>query len=127
MEKQIIKTNGAPAPIGPYNQATRFGNLVFISGQIAIDPNSGELKIDNLQEETELVMNNLKAVLAEAGMDFSNILKSTIFVTDMKDYAEVNRLYGQYFEGMEAPAREVVQVAALPRSVHVEISAIAGK
>lgn len=127
MEKRIIKTTHAPAPIGPYNQAVAFGNLLFASGQIAIDPQSGEMKTDNLTEETEQVMANLKAVLEAAEMDFSNVLKTTIFLTDMGKFSQINEIYGKYFKNEVAPARETVQVAALPKGVHVEISVIAGK
>jgi 2-iminobutanoate/2-iminopropanoate deaminase len=124
MEKQIITTAAAPAPIGPYNQAVKTGNMVFISGQICIDPSSGELKNKDLREETHQVMHNLKAILQEAGMDFSNVAKTTIFLTDMNRFAEVNEVYGKYFDG-NFPARETVQVSALPKFVNVEISMIA--
>ncbi|RYZ19702.1 MAG: RidA family protein [Chitinophagaceae bacterium] len=124
MEKQIINTNSAPAPIGPYNQAVRTGNLLFISGQICLDPATGQLKNTDLQEETHQVMNNLKAILQEAGGSFSSVVKTTIFLTDMNRFSEVNDIYGKYFT--EAfPARETVQVSALPRFVNVEISMIA--
>lgn len=124
MEKKIIQTGNAPAPIGPYNQAIRTGNLLFISGQICIDPASGELKKKDLQEETHQVMHNLKAILREAGMQFSNVVKTTIFLTDMNRFADINEIYGKYFDG-NFPARETVQVSALPRFVNVEISMIA--
>jgi len=127
MEKEIINTNLAPAPIGPYNQAVAFGNFLFVSGQIALDVRTRELKIDDLEAETELVMANLKAILSEAEMDFSNVLKSTIFLTDMGDFSTVNSIYGKYFTTENAPARETVQVAALPKGVHVEISVIAAR
>lgn len=127
MGKEIINTNLAPAPIGPYNQAVSFGNFLFVSGQIALDVRTGELKIDDLEAETELVMANLKAILSEAEMDFSNVLKSTIFLTNMGDFATVNSIYGKYFTTDNAPARETVQVAALPKGVHVEISVIAAR
>jgi len=126
MTKTIIKTTQAPAPIGPYNQAVQTGNLLFISGQICIDPASGELKKKDLQEETHQVMHNLKAILKEAGMHFSNVVKTTIFLTDMHRFTEVNEVYGKYFEG-DFPARETVQVSALPKFVNVEISMIASK
>lgn len=126
MTKTIIKTAQAPAPIGPYNQAVQTGNLLFISGQICIDPASGELKKKDLQEETHQVMHNLKAILKEAGMHFSNVVKTTIFLTDMHRFTEVNEVYGKYFEG-DFPARETVQVSALPKFVNVEISMIASK
>ncbi len=126
MEKKIIRTNNAPAPIGPYNQAVSFGNLLFVSGQIALDPITGNLVQDDIKTETTLVMNNLAAILKEAGMDFSNVLKSTIFLMDMQQFGAVNEVYGSYFT-TEPPARETVQVAGLPRGVNVEISVIAGK
>jgi 2-iminobutanoate/2-iminopropanoate deaminase len=126
MEKQIINTNSAPAPIGPYNQATLANNLLFISGQICIDPSTGNLKNRDLQEETHQVMQNLKNILQEAGMDFSNVMKTTIFLTDMNRFSEVNEIYGKYFQG-DFPARETVQVSALPKFVNVEISMIALK
>ena len=126
MEKKIIRTDNAPAPIGPYSQAIQFGNMLFISGQIAIDPRTGTLVQDDIKIETHQVMSNLKAILQEAGMDFGNVLKSTIFLMDMGQFAEVNEVYGSYL-GEGAPARETVQVAGLPKGVKVEISMIAGK
>jgi 2-iminobutanoate/2-iminopropanoate deaminase len=125
MEKQIITTSQAPAPIGPYNQAVRYGDLLFVSGQVCIDPPTGQLKNKDLQEEVHQVMHNLKAILQEAGMSFGNVLKTTIFLTDMNRFSEVNEIYGRYFEG-NFPARETVQVSALPRFVNVEISVVAG-
>jgi 2-iminobutanoate/2-iminopropanoate deaminase len=126
MDKNIINTSLAPAPIGPYNQAIVSGNLMFISGQICIDPTTGALKQNDLQEETHQVMSNLKAILTAAGMDFSNVVKTTIFLTDMHRFTEVNEVYGKYFDG-NYPARETVQVSALPKFVNVEISMIAVK
>ncbi|WP_243630191.1 RidA family protein [Taibaiella soli] len=126
MEKKIIRTDNAPAPIGPYNQAVQFGNMLFVSGQIALDAVSGELIQGDIQTETKKVMENLKAILTEAGMDFSNVLKSTIFLMDMGQFAQVNEVYGSYF-GEDAPARETVQVAGLPKGVKVEISVVAAK
>ena len=126
MEKKIIRTDNAPAPIGPYNQAVQFGNMLFISGQIPLDPATGNLVMDNIQAETKLVMNNLQAILTEAGMDFSNVIKTTIFLTDMGQFAQVNEVYGSYFTE-NPPARETVQVSGLPKGVNVEISMIAGK
>ncbi len=126
MTKTIINTPGAPAPIGPYNQAILTGNMLFISGQVCIDPTTGELKNKDIQEETHQVMQNLKAVLHAAGMDFNNVIKTTIFITDMNRFAEVNEVYGKYFEG-EFPARETVQVSARPKFVNVEISMVAVK
>ena len=126
MEKQIIDTNGAPAPIGPYNQAVLCGNLLFISGQICIDPITGHLKNRDVQEETHQAMQNIRAILHEAGMNFSNVVKTTIFITNMNQFSEINEIYGKYFHG-DFPARETVQVAALPRAANVEISMIAAK
>ena len=126
MNKTIINTPDAPAPIGPYNQAVLSGNTVFISGQICIDPVSGQLKNKDLQEETHQVMHNLKAILSAAGMDFSNVVKTTIFITDMNRFSEMNEVYGKYFTS-DFPARETVQVSALPKFVNVEISMIAIK
>jgi 2-iminobutanoate/2-iminopropanoate deaminase len=126
MAKKIIITKNAPAPIGPYNQAILAGSTLYISGQICIDPASGNLKHKDLQEETHQVMQNLKAILQEAGMNFSNVIKTTIFLTDMHRFGEVNEIYGKYFEG-DFPARETVQVSALPKFVNVEISMIAAQ
>lgn len=124
MSKQIIITPNAPAPIGPYNQATLSGNMLFISGQICIDPVSGELKNKDIQEEAHQVMKNLKAILAAAEMNFGHVLKTTIFITDMHQFGAVDEVYGKYFEN-DFPARETVQVSALPKFVNVEISMIA--
>ncbi|RYD59547.1 MAG: RidA family protein [Sphingobacteriales bacterium] len=126
MEKKIIRTDNAPAPIGPYSQAVQFGNMLFVSGQIALNPSSGQLEMADIQSETKLVMENLKAILTEAGMDFSNVLKSTIFLMDMGQFAQVNEVYGGYFQ-QNPPARETVQVAGLPKGVNVEISVVAAK
>lgn len=123
--KKIIKTANAPAPIGPYNQAVLTGNMLFISGQIAINPKTGELETANLKEETTLVMENLKAILSEAGLTFENVIKTSIFISDMNNFAEINEVYGKYFNAATAPARETVEVANLPKFVNVEISAIA--
>ena len=122
--KQIIKTTNAPAPIGPYSQAVKAGNFLFVSGQVAINPESGELNIGNIEEETHQVMRNLKAVLLEAGLTFDHVIKSTIFLSDMGTFAQVNEVYGQYFTA-DFPARETVQVSVLPKNVNVEISVIA--
>ena len=124
MNKEIIQTTGAPAPIGPYSQAVKTGNLLFVSGQIAIVPSTGELAIANIQEETIQVMKNLKAVLLEAGMDFTNIVKTTIFLSDMNLFTAVNEIYAGYFDG-GFPARETLAVKGLPKNVNVEISVIA--
>jgi len=124
MEKQIINAQYAPAPIGPYNQAVRTGNLLFVSGQIPLDPATGNIISSSIQDETQKVMENLEAILKEAGLSFGNIVKSTIFITDMGQFAQINEVYGRYFPE-QAPARECVQVAALPKGVNVEISVIA--
>jgi len=124
MGKSIIKTTSAPAPIGPYNQAVLTGNMLFISGQICIDPTTGDLKNKDIQEETHQVMHNLKAILQKAGMDFGHVVKTTIFITDMQQFGVINEAYGKYFKG-DFPARETVQVSALPKFVNVEISMIA--
>jgi 2-iminobutanoate/2-iminopropanoate deaminase len=124
MERQIINTTTAPAPIGPYNQAILSGNMLFISGQVCIDPATGLLKNKDVQEETHQVMHNLKAILQAAGMNFNHVVKTTIFITDMNRFAEINEVYGKYFTA-EFPARETVQVSALPKFVNVEISMIA--
>lgn len=126
MEKKIINTKNAPAPIGPYNQAIMVDNTLYISGQVCIDPSSGNLKNKDVQEETHQVMKNLKVILQEAGMSFTNVVKTTIFITDMNRFSEINEIYGKYFDG-DFPARETVQVSALPKFVNVEISMIAVK
>jgi len=126
MDKTVINTSNAPAPIGPYNQAVLTGNILFISGQICIDPATGQLKNKDLLEETHQVMNNLRSILREAGMTFDNVVKTTIFLTDMNRFSEVNEIYGKYFSD-NFPARETVQVSALPKFVNVEISMIAVK
>jgi 2-iminobutanoate/2-iminopropanoate deaminase len=126
MEKKIINTSAAPAPIGPYNQATQFGNMLFVSGQIPMDPATGEIVTSGIQDETRKVLENVQAILTEAGMDFTHVLKSTIFITDMAQFAQINEVYAQFFTANE-PARETVQVAGLPRGVNVEISVIAAK
>ncbi len=125
--KKIIFTDKAPAPIGPYNQAVQFGNQLFTSGQIAIDPSTGHLKLKNVSEQTEQVMLNLQAVLEAAGFDFSDVVKTTIFLTDMDDFATVNGVYETFFNEDTAPARETVAVKGLPKGVDVEISMIAFK
>lgn len=125
MDKKIIKTKNAPAPIGPYNQAVMCNGLLFVSGQIALVPATGELKTDDIVTETKQVMDNLKAILQEAGMGFSNVIKTTIFLMDMGQFTKVNEVYGSYFDA-DYPARETVQVAGLPKGVNVEISVIAG-
>ena len=124
MEKQIIKTTGAPAPIGPYNQAVKAGKMLFISGQVAIIPGTETLVTENITEETIQVMKNLQAILTEAGTNFGNVVKTTIFLSDMSLFAAVNEIYGQFFTG-DYPARETVAVKGLPKNVNVEISMIA--
>ena len=126
MEKKIICTKNAPAPIGPYSQAVAYGDILFISGQVALDPSNGDLVTGNIQDETLRVMENLKGILEEAGLGFSNVLKTTIFLMDLKQFGAVNEVYGRYFE-TNPPARETVQIAGLPRGVNVEISMVAGK
>jgi len=127
MMKKIIKTDKAPAPIGPYNQAVLTGNMLYISGQIALNPETNELETEELQKETTRVMENLKAILNEAEMDFENVIKTSIFISDMNNFAKINEVYGSYFNSETAPARETVEVANLPKFVNVEISAIAVK
>ncbi len=126
MERKIIITPDAPSPIGPYNQAVLAGDTLYISGQICIDPKTGELRKKDIQEETHQVMRNLKAILVASYMGFNHVVKTTIFITDMNKFSEINEVYGKYFDG-DFPARETVQVAALPRFVNVEISMIAVK
>ena len=126
MSKTIIKTTLAPDPIGPYNQAVLAGDMLYISGQICIDPATKKKKKKDIQEETHQVMHNLKAILSEAGMNFSNVIKTSIFIMDMHQFVSINEVYGKYFES-DFPARETVQVSALPKFVNVEISMIAMK
>ncbi len=123
--KKIIFTKNAPAPIGPYSQSTMVGNTLYTSGQIAINPLNGELVTSNIEEETKQVMENLKAVLTEANMTFEHVFKTTIFISDMKNFAKINTVYAKYFNAETAPARETVEVANLPKYVNVEISVIA--
>jgi 2-iminobutanoate/2-iminopropanoate deaminase len=124
MDKVIIKTNLAPAPIGPYNQAVKAGNMLFVSGQIALNPSNGELINATVAEEATQVMKNIAAILNEAGANFSNIVKTTIFLSDMSLFAEVNEIYGSYFTA-DYPARETVAVKGLPKNVNIEISVTA--
>jgi 2-iminobutanoate/2-iminopropanoate deaminase len=126
MSKQVIQSTNAPDPIGPYSQAVFAGNILFISGQIALKPGTGELDISDVNTETHQVMHNLKAILSEAGLDFSNVVKTTIFLSDMSLFSEVNEVYGKYFDG-DFPARETVAVKGLPKNVNVEISMIAAR
>lgn len=123
--KTIINTPNAPAPIGPYNQAVLIDNTLYASGQIALNPKTMELVTDNIQNETQQVMQNIEQVLKAASMDFGHVVKASIFISDMNDFAAINEVYGNYFDEATAPARETVQVAALPKHVNVEISVIA--
>ena len=124
MEKKIINTPNAPAPIGPYNQAVQWGNFLYVSGQIAINPKTGDLETGNIETETSRVMENLMAILHEAQMNLNNVVKTTIFLSDMALFAQVNEVYGRYFTG-DYPARETVAVKGLPKGVNVEISVVA--
>ena len=123
--KEIIKTKNAPAPIGPYNQAIKARNTLYISGQIPLIPSTMEVFSGTIKEETELVMQSLKSILKEAGMTFENVVKTTIFIDDMNNFQHVNEVYGNYFKDASAPARETVAVKTLPKSVRIEISMIA--
>ncbi|HAT69042.1 MAG TPA: reactive intermediate/imine deaminase [Flavobacteriaceae bacterium] len=123
--KTIITTDKAPQPIGPYNQAVLNNGMLYTSGQIALDPKTGQLHLEDISSETKLVMENLKAVLEAAEMSFANVIKSTIFISDMGNFGKINDVYGSYFDDATAPARETVQVARLPKDVNVEISVIA--
>lgn len=124
--KKIINTTNAPAPIGPYNQAVLLNGVLYTSGQIAINPATNELVIDEIKKETKMVMENLKSVLAAADMTMEDVVKTTIFISDMNNFATINEVYGSYFTS-NFPARETVEVACLPKNVNVEISAIASK
>jgi len=127
--KKVITSAGAPTPIGPYSHANMVpasGNMLFVSGQVAKDAKTGELTLDDISKETHKVMGNVKAILSDAGMDFTNVVKTTIFLTDMNNFSKVNEAYGSYFNG-NYPARETVQVSRLPLDVNVEISVIAVK
>ena len=123
--KKIYNTNKAPKPLGPYNQAIMANNMLFTSGQIAINPKTNNLVLNNIIDETKQVMENLKAVLKSANLDFSNVVKTSIFISSMADFNEINSVYGSYFNEENAPARETVQVAKLPKGVNIEISMIA--
>jgi len=125
--KKIIKTAKAPAPIGPYNQAILAGDTLYTSGQIAINPKTGEMVLEDIHAETKQVMENLRGVLEAVEMNFENVIKSSIFISDMKNFVKINEVYGLYFNDETAPARETVEVANLPRYVNVEISLIAKK
>jgi 2-iminobutanoate/2-iminopropanoate deaminase len=123
--KQIIQTTKAPAPIGAYNQATTHNGTLYMSGQIALHPETGELVLGNIEDETHRVMQNIQGILEAAGLTFEDVLKCSVFVSDINMFARINAVYGQYFNEATAPARELVQVANLPRFVNVEISVIA--
>ncbi len=125
--KTVITTKNAPSPIGPYNQAILTGNTLYTSGQIAINPETNILVLDDIKTETKQVMQNLKAVLEAASMTFEHVIKSSIFISNMDDFRIINEVYGSYFDDENAPARETVQVARLPKNVNVEISVIAIK
>lgn len=125
--KKIIETSNAPAPIGPYSQAVLFDDTLYTSGQIALDPATGELVSGDIQQETKQVMLNLSAVLEAAGMTFENVLKTSIFIKNMDDFQQINTVYGSFFDEATAPARETVEVARLPKDVNVEISLLARK
>ena len=126
MEKKIINTSAAPAPIGPYSQAIQVGSLLFVSGQIAINPATGNIDATDIISETHQAMHNVKSILAEAQMDFNSVIKTTIFLSDMSLFASVNEVYGKYFQG-DFPARETVAVKGLPKNVNVEISVVAAR
>lgn len=123
--KKIINTDQAPAPVGPYNQSVRAGDILFCSGQIAIDPATGGLVQESIEAETHQVMKNIQALLAAAGLSFENVVKSSVFVSDMHNYSRINAVYAEYFNEDTAPARELVEVANLPKFVNIEISVIA--
>ena len=125
--KKIITTSQAPAPIGPYNQAVLSGNTLYTSGQIALNPVTMKLVLDDIKTETKQVMENMKAVLGAATMTFENVVKTSIFISDMNNFSQINEVYGEYFNKATAPARETVEVANLPKFVNVEISMIAVK
>lgn len=127
MKKEIITTLNAPAPIGPYNQAVKAGNTLYISGQIPLIANTMDVFSGTIKEETQLVMENLQSILDTAGMNFENVVKSSIFIDNMENFGEVNQVYGAYFDNDTAPARETVAVKTLPKSVRIEISMIAVK
>lgn len=125
MNKQIIHTDNAPQPIGPYNQAILTNDMLYASGQIAIDPMSGKLVLTSIEDETHQVMKNIEAILNNANMSFENIVKCTIFIKDMRQFTQINTVYATYFNEKTAPARETVEVSRLPKDVNIEISFIA--
>lgn len=124
MSKEIIKISGAPAPIGPYSQGVKLNGTLYLSGQIALDPKTGELKMGSIEEQTHQVMQNIKALLDEAGMGWNNVIKASIFISDMDNFGKINEVYASYFES-DFPARETIEVSRLPKDVDVEISIIA--
>lgn len=126
VDRQLVKTDLAPAAIGPYSQAVMAGNTLYCSGQIPIDPKTGHMVTNSIEDETERVLLNLEGVLTAAGMSLGNVVSCRVYMTDINDYAQINEVYGRFF-GANAPAREAVQVCALPRNAHVEISAVAVK
>lgn len=126
MSKKIITSKNAPAPIGPYSHGVLIGNTLYVSGQVGKDPVTGELMLSDIKKETTRVMENVKGILTDAGMDFTNVVKTTIFLTNLDNFAAVNEVYGSYFTG-DYPARETVQVSRLPLNVNVEISVVAVK
>lgn len=126
MKKKIVNTKNAPQPIGPYNQAVSFGNLLFISGQIALGPDGYSLVNGSIEEETHQVMKNIKAILEEAEMELEDVIKISIFMKDLSLFARVNESYGSYFTKDNAPARETVEVSRLPKDANIEVSIIAG-
>ena len=123
--KQLVNTPNAPLPIGPYNQAVAYNGLLFVSGQIAIDPPPGDLVLDNIEAETHQVLQNVKAIVEAAGSSLEKVLKASVFVKDMNLFGRINVVYGEYFKPEFAPARELVQVSELPKFVNIEISVIA--
>lgn len=125
--KKIIKTEKAPLPVGPYSQAVMIDNTLYVSGQVGFNINSNELIITNIEDETDQVMKNIKAILNHVNFNFENVIKSTIFITDMNNFSKVNKVYGKYFDEKSAPARETVEVSALPIGARIEISVIAKK
>jgi 2-iminobutanoate/2-iminopropanoate deaminase len=125
--KKIINTTNAPAPVGPYNQAILIDDTLYVSGQIALDPVSMKMIEGSIEEEAKKVMQNIKAILQEVDFSFENIIKTTIFITDMNNFSRVNTIYGEYFDNKTAPARETVEVSALPKNAKIEISVIAKK
>lgn len=125
MMKKIVNTSNAPAPVGPYNQAIAYNGVLYCSGQIAIHPPTGELITTSIEDETRQVMENIKAILTEAGLDFEAVIKCSVFVSDMNNYGRINAVYAEYFNEDTAPARELVEVVNLPKFVNVEISVIA--